>query len=70
MTVRVQLPPGWTEVKGSGIFAVAAHASTPVQTRLIAPRTAKSEWQQITWIAETERQTVGSATLKVLVGGQ
>jgi hypothetical protein len=48
---------------------VAAHDSAPVQARLIAPRTARSEWQQITWIAETERQTVGSATLKVQVGG-
>ena len=70
VTVRVQLPPGWTEVKGSGVFAVAAHDSSPVQARLIAPRTTKSEWQQITWIAETEGQPAGSATLRVLVGGQ
>jgi LmbE family N-acetylglucosaminyl deacetylase len=69
VTVRVQLPPGWTEARGSGIYTVAAHDSAPVQARLIAPRTARSEWQQITWIAETERQTVGSATLKVQVGG-
>jgi hypothetical protein len=41
-----------------------------VQARLIAPRTTKSEWQQITWIAETEGQPAGSATLRVLVGGQ
>jgi LmbE family N-acetylglucosaminyl deacetylase len=70
LTVRVQLPPGWTETKGSGIYPVAAHDFAPVQARLIAPRTAKSEWQQITWIAETERQAVGSATLKLQVGGQ
>jgi hypothetical protein len=70
VTVRVQLPPGWTEVTGSGIFAVAAHGSAPVRARLIAPRPAKSEWQQITWIAEAEGQPTGSDTLKVLVGGQ
>lgn len=67
--VRVQLPLGWTEVAGSGTYAVAARASAPVQARLIAPRPAKSEWQMITWTAETGGQPAGSATVKVLVGG-
>jgi LmbE family N-acetylglucosaminyl deacetylase len=70
LTVRVQLPPGWTETQGSGIYAVAAHDAAPVQARLVAPRALKSEWQQVTWIAEADGQTVGAATLKVLVGGQ
>jgi hypothetical protein len=69
LTVRIQLPPGWTEAKGSGTYAVAAHDSAPVQARLIAPRVAQSEWQQVTWMAEADGRTAGSATLKVYVGG-
>ena len=70
LTVRIQLPPGWTEAKGSGTYAVAAHDSAPVQARLIAPRVAQSEWQQVTWMAEADGRTAGSAALKVYVGGQ
>lgn len=69
LTVRVQLPPGWTEARGSGTYAVAAHDSAPVPARLAAPRVVKSEWQQVTWIAETDGRTAGAATLKVYVGG-
>jgi LmbE family N-acetylglucosaminyl deacetylase len=69
LTVRVQLPPGWTEARGSGTYAVTAYDSAPVTARLIAPRVVKSEWQQVTWIAEEDGRTLGAATLKVHVGG-
>ena len=69
VTVRVQLPPGWTEVRGSGTYAVAPHDSAPVPARLLAPRPAKSEWQSVTWIAEAAGNAVGTATLRVRVGG-
>ncbi|HUJ43814.1 MAG TPA: PIG-L family deacetylase [Opitutaceae bacterium] len=68
VTVRVQLPPGWTEVRGSGTYVVAPHESAPVQARLIAPHVARSEWQLVTWTAEAGGQPASTATLKVHVG--
>jgi LmbE family N-acetylglucosaminyl deacetylase len=69
VTVQVQLPAGWAEVKGSGAYVVPPHESAPVQARLVAPRVAKSQWQLVTWTAKADGQAAGTAMLKVYVGG-
>ena len=68
VTVRMQLPPGWTEVKGSGAYTVSAHDSAPVTARLVAPRVTQSAWHQLTWVAEIDGRAAGSTTLRVHVG--
>ena len=77
--LRAQLPPGWSLDSNSAQYAhhplpenaflVAAHDYFPVRIRLVAPQVGKPVWQEITWSAEADGRSAGSATLKVYVGG-
>jgi len=67
VTLRSVLPPGWTERPGPMIYTVAAHDAYPVQVNLVAASSQKGAWQQITWRAETDGQSIGSVTLRVHV---
>jgi hypothetical protein len=68
--LTVDLPPGWTELEGSGQYPVAAHDQYPVEFRLMAPMKETPEgkvgtWQQITWHARSAGQEIGAVTVKV-----
>jgi LmbE family N-acetylglucosaminyl deacetylase len=68
--LTVDLPPGWTELEGSGQYPVAAHDQYPVEFRLMAPPKGTPEgkvgtWQQITWHARSAGQEIGAVTVKV-----
>jgi LmbE family N-acetylglucosaminyl deacetylase len=70
INLSVDLPPGWTEVTGSGQYPVGAHDEYPVEFRLMAPPQGTPEgkvgtWQQITWHARSAGQEIGSVTVKV-----
>jgi len=77
--LRAQLPPGWSLDSNSAQYAhhplpvnaflVGAHDYFPVRIRLVAPQVSKPAWQEITWSAEADGRSAGSATLKVYVGG-
>jgi LmbE family N-acetylglucosaminyl deacetylase len=76
--LRTQLPPGFmvdsTAAEHShpwpmSAFTTAAHEDFPVRIRLVAPRTEKSQWQTITWTANTDGREIGPVTLRVYVGG-
>jgi hypothetical protein len=49
------------------IYSVAAHDAYPVQINVVAPQSQKNTWQQLTWRAEADSQTIGSVTLRVHV---
>ncbi|HWB95727.1 MAG TPA: PIG-L family deacetylase, partial [Bryobacteraceae bacterium] len=68
--LTVDLPPGWTELEGSGQYPVAAHDQYPVEFRLMAPPQGTPQgkvgtWQQITWHARSAGQEIGAVTVKV-----
>jgi LmbE family N-acetylglucosaminyl deacetylase len=72
--LTVDLPPGWTELEGSGQYPVAAHDQYPVEFRLMAPPKGTPEgkvgtWQQITWHARSTGQEIGAVTVKVYLEG-
>ncbi|MGH9327137.1 MAG: PIG-L family deacetylase [Terriglobia bacterium] len=72
--LTVDLPPGWTEVNGSGQYPVAARDQYPVEFRVAAPPKGTPEgkvgtWQQITWHARSAGQEIGSVTVKVYLEG-
>lgn len=66
VTLTSALPAGWKEVAGTARYPVRAGATYPAQTHYIASSTAKPEWQTLTWKAESDGQTVGTLTLRVL----
>jgi hypothetical protein len=49
---------------------VAAHDYFPVRIRIVAPQVSKPVWQEITWSADADGRSAGSATLKVYVEGR
>ncbi|MGH9327136.1 MAG: PIG-L family deacetylase [Terriglobia bacterium] len=66
--LTVDLPPGWTEVTGSGQYPVRAHDQYPVEFRVMAPPPPQGKvgtWNQITWRARSAGQEIGSVTVKV-----
>jgi LmbE family N-acetylglucosaminyl deacetylase len=65
VTLRSVLPPGWTEKPGPMIYPVAPHETYPVQVNIVAVSSQESSWQQITWRAEADGQSIGSVTLRV-----
>ena len=67
VTLRSVLPSGWTEKPGPMIYSIPAHDAYPVQINVVAPESQKNTWQQLTWRAEADGQTIGSVTLRVHV---
>src|SRR5439155_20478645 len=67
VTLRSVLPSGWAEKPGPMIYSIAAHNAYPVQINVVARESQKNTWQQWTWRAEADGQTIGSVTLRVHV---
>ena len=66
VTLTSAIPTGWKEVYGTARYPVRPHATYPVEAHYVASSTAKPEWQTLTWKAESNGQTVGTLTLRVL----
>jgi LmbE family N-acetylglucosaminyl deacetylase len=70
VTLTVALPQGWSEQSGSARYPVSAQDVYPVQAALLTPSHPSQQWQQVTWKAQSQGQTIGSITLRVyLVSG-
>jgi LmbE family N-acetylglucosaminyl deacetylase len=69
VTLQATLPDGWAARKGVAIYPIPAHGVYPVTVVLIAPSTAESKWQQLSFDLESDGKAVGSARLRVHVRG-
>jgi hypothetical protein len=69
VTLRISMPPGWSERRGTARYPVASHDVYPVGAVLIAPSLKKAEWQEIRFNLESDGKPISSATLRVHVGG-
>ena len=67
-SLRVTLPPGWSEKQGSARYALAPGGVYPVPAVVTAPADAKPEWQEITWKAEAGGRQMGAVTIRVFLG--
>ena len=66
VTLRMNLPAGWTEKTGSARYPVRAHDVYPVRVLLLAPPSKEGSWQDLRFYAENAAG--GSANLRVFVG--
>ncbi|HET7213488.1 MAG TPA: PIG-L family deacetylase [Terriglobia bacterium] len=66
VTLTSTIPAGWKEVQGTARYPVRPHESYPAKALYVASSTEKPEWQTLTWKAESNGQTVGTLTLRVL----
>ena len=62
------LPEGWTDKTQYAIYPLQPGNVYPVEAELIAPKTERPQWQQITWRAKTDGHEIGSVTLHVYAG--
>jgi LmbE family N-acetylglucosaminyl deacetylase len=69
VTLRIGLPEGWKEKKGTAVYPTSAHDVYPVGTVLIAPEFKKDAWQEIQFSIEVGGRGADSTTLRVKVGG-
>lgn len=67
--LRIELPTGWTEKKGSALYPISSHGLYPVGTILLAPSLKHGEYQEIRFSVESEGKAVRSTTLRVYVKG-
>ncbi len=68
VSLTAVLPKGWTLESGSAIYPVPAGTTYPVLAILTAPSGNDVEWQELTFKAEADGGSVGSVTVRVLVG--
>ena len=66
VTLTSTIPGGWKEERGTARYPVRPHETYPVEANYTAASTAKPEWQTLTWKAESNSQTVGTITLRVM----
>jgi len=66
-SLRIDLPAGWTEKKGSALYPISSHGVYPVGTILLAPSLKHGEDQEIGFSVESEGKAVHSITLRVYV---
>jgi len=67
ITLKMNLPRGWTEKNGTARYPVRAHEVYPVMTVLVAPSNKKAVWQELQFHAEAEGQA-SSAALRIFLG--
>jgi len=67
VTLRADLPPGWTEKSGSARYPVRAHDVYPVRAMLITSANKQSAWQEIKFSLDSDGGSAGSVTLRVHV---
>jgi hypothetical protein len=65
ISVHAALPVGWKQKPETTTYAVAPHDSFPVQLTLSPPESSKGTWHILTWNAESDGKSIGSATLRV-----
>ena len=67
--VTAILPAGWSQKPEANIYTVLAHDSYPIQLRVTSSARDKGTWQTLRWQAESGRQKMGSADLRIKVEG-
>lgn len=65
ITLKTELPEGWTEQARYKEFPVASHETYPVQLVLTSPDGHANEWHKIIWKIEAEGKLAGSVELRV-----
>jgi LmbE family N-acetylglucosaminyl deacetylase len=68
VSLTAVLPKDWTLKAGSALYPVAAGRSYPVLAILTAPSGGEVEWQELTFKAEASGRSIGSVTVRVLLG--
>ncbi|HKW17204.1 MAG TPA: PIG-L family deacetylase [Terriglobales bacterium] len=69
ITLRAQLPAGWSAQPSATVYPVAAHDSYPIQLTVTSPTSQKGSWQTLRWSASSEGDDLGTVTLRVNVAG-
>jgi len=65
VNLRASLPQGWSERPEATSYTVAAHDSYAIQLTVTSAAAHKDTWQTLTWIAESNNQTIGSVSLRI-----
>jgi len=77
VSLHPHLPSGWSVDSASAQYAhhpmpqhsfrVAAHSAVSLRMRVVAPLLKTPTWQEVTWTADVEGRSAGSATLRVFI---
>lgn len=69
VTLRAQLPTGWSQRLSEQVYAVDPHDAYPVQLTITPSESHKNTWQTLTWEASSDGRKIGTVTLRVDVVG-
>jgi LmbE family N-acetylglucosaminyl deacetylase len=64
VSLKTELPEGWTEQPRFAQYPVAAHETYAVQLVLTAPTGHPNEWHKLNWKIEAEGKSAGSVELR------
>ncbi len=68
VALTARLPEGWSFKNGPVTYPVAAGQAYALQAKLMAPRTGKVRWQELTLQATSDGKPIGAIELRVYTG--